>query len=358
MPLTPGPHGSTALPDLSDLGFDDRWAALLADAADPTGAAEPARVLRDDRGSVYAAGATWERRLHLRNDLAAVAGDWIAVRDGTAVAVLPRATTLARPRPDGTPQVLAANVDLVGLVHGLDIPLNRRRLERGMVLAWESGAIPVVLLTKSDLTEDVEAVEAEARASAPGTEVLTLSTVDGRGLEALAAQLRPNRTLALLGASGAGKSSLVNALLGNELLATQDVRRGDHKGRHTTTHRELLTLPGGGVLLDTPGLRALSMAAADEGVGLAFPEIEELAVACRFADCTHQHEPDCAVLAAVADHSVSADRYEGWRRIRREADSAALRADPAAFRKRAREWGRASREAIRVKQGGDRRGRE
>jgi ribosome biogenesis GTPase len=364
MPFTLDPQGSPASRDLSDLGFDDRWAALLADAADtahypdPAGTVEPARVIRDDRGSVFAAGATWERRLDLPHDLAPVAGDWIGVRDGTVVAVLPRATALARPRPDGAPQVLAANVDFVGVVHGLDVPLNRRRLERGLVLAWDSGAIPAVLLTKADLSEDIDAVVAEAEASAPGTEVLTLSTVDGRGLDALAALLRPARTLALLGASGAGKSSLVNALLGNELLATQGVRRGDHKGRHTTTHRELITLPGGGVLLDTPGLRALSMAAADEGVGLAFPEIEELAAACRFADCTHQHEPDCAVLAAVADHSVSADRYEGWRRIRREADSAALRADPAAFRKRAREWGRASREAIRVKQGGDRRGRE
>ena len=350
MALPPGPPGPTASPVLSALGYTARWAALLADAAP---GAQPARVLRDDRGSVVAAGDGWERRLSLPRDLHAVAGDWIAVDGDAVTAVLDRATAITRPRPEGGEQVLAANIDLVGVVHALDVPLNVRRLERGLVLAWESGAIPVVLLTKADLASDVTPTLATAHASAPGTDVLVVSTVDGRGLDDVAVLLQPNRTLALLGASGAGKSSLVNALLGAEVLDTGDVRRGDHKGRHTTTHRELVTLPSGGVLLDTPGLRALTLGVAEDGINLAFPEIEELAAGCRFADCTHQHEPGCAVLAAMDSGELAGDRYEGWRRIRREADNAALRADRAAFRQRSREWGRMGREAMRVKQGQD-----
>lgn len=350
MPLSNGPLGLTASPALTALGYTDRWAALLCDAAP---GAQPARVLRDDRGSVVAAGDAWERRLPLPRGVHAVTGDWIAVVDDTVTAVLDRATAITRPRPEGGEQTLAANIDLVGVVHALDVPLNVRRLERGLVLAWESGATPVVLLTKADLADDVAATLATARASAPGTDVLVVSTVDGRGLGEVADLLQPNRTLALLGASGAGKSSLVNALLGSETLATGDVRSGDSKGRHTTTHRELIVLPTGGVLLDTPGLRALSLGVAEDGIKLTFADIEELAAGCRFADCTHQHEPGCGVLAAIESGELPADRYEGWRRIRREADNAALRADRAAFRRRARQWGRAGREAMRVKQGGD-----
>jgi ribosome biogenesis GTPase / thiamine phosphate phosphatase len=330
-------------PALFALGFTDRQAALLADAA-PGAAA--ARVVRDDRASVVAAGAGWERRLPLHRDLRAVAGDWVAVRDDTVVAVLERVTAVARRRPDGAPQVLAANVDLVGVVHGLDTPLNRRRLERGLVLAWESGALPIVLLTKADVAEGVDAAVAAAHSCAPGVDVLVLSTVDGRGFADLAQRLRPNRTLAVIGASGAGKSSLVNALLGSERLATRAVRASDHKGRHTTTHRELIVLPGGGVLLDTPGLRALTLGAVDEGISMTFPEIDELAVGCRFGDCTHQHEPGCAVLEALRAGALSADRYEGWRRIRKEADNAVVRADPVAWRQQSRAWGRSAKIAL------------
>jgi ribosome biogenesis GTPase len=252
-----------------------------------------------------------------------------------------------------TSQTLAANVDLVGLVHGLDQPLNRRRLERGLVMAWESGALPVVLLTKADVTTDAVAAVADAVGSAPGVDVLTLSVVDGRGLDELRELLHPHRTLAVLGASGAGKSSLANALLGTESLATGEVRTGDRRGRHTTTHRELVVVPRGGLLLDTPGLRALTLGEIAHGVDRAFPEIEELADRCRFADCTHHHEPGCAVLAAVEDGDLSGDRYEGWRRVQREVASAALRADQAAHRKAGRVWGRMAREAMAVKRRDD-----
>lgn len=282
--------------------------------------AEPLRVVRDDRG---------------------------------AVAVTERASAVVRPRPDGTPHVLAANVDVVGVVHALDQPLNRRRLERGIVLAWESGATPLVLLAKADLCDDLEARALEAGGGGPGVEVVAVSVVDARGLDDVRDALRPNRTLALLGASGAGKASLVNGVLGTEVLATQAVRAGDAKGRHTTTHRELVVVPGGGVLIDTPGLRALTVGAASVGLELAFPEIEALAAQCRFRDCRHEAEPGCAITSAVQEGTPAADHYDGWRRIRREADHAPLRADPAAWRARSRQWGRMGREAMQVKQGKD-----
>ena len=350
MPFSADPQGSPVSPALTALGFTDHWAAMAATAAP---GAKPARAIRDDRGSVVAAGDGWERRFDVPRGVHAVSGDWLAVAGDQIVAVLERATAITRPRPDGDPQVLAANIDLVGVVHGLDVPLNRRRLERGLVLAWESGATPLVLLTKADLADDLEGALAAAHASAPGTEIIVASAVDGRGLDALAVALQPHRTLALLGASGAGKSSLVNALLGSEVLATGHVRSGDSRGRHTTTHRELVTLPGGGVLLDTPGLRALTLGAVDEGIGLAFSDIEELSAGCRFRDCRHEHEPGCAVLAALETGHITADRYDGWRRIPREAANAALRADPVAYRQRARQWGRVGREAMRLKQGRD-----
>ena len=331
---------------LTPLGWSDRWLALLADV-DP--AATPGRVVRDDRGTALVRTADAELRVAVPHHHHAVTGDWVALRDGALLAVLPRAASLVRPRPDTEqPQVLAANVDLVGVVVPLDQPLNRRRLERGLVLAWEGGATPVVLLTKTDLCPDVPAARRAAEQVAVATDVLALSAVTGEGLAEAAALVAPDRTLTLLGASGAGKSSLVNALLDREHLAVGRVRPGDGKGRHTTTRRELVELPGGGAILDTPGLRALTLGVVDEGVDLAFPEIGELAADCRFADCSHTTEPGCAVLGAVADGALDPDRYEGWRRITREAANAALRADKAAYRATTRRWGRMHRDVGRT----------
>lgn len=347
MPEYPGLSDPAVPAALHALGYDNRWSALFADQPPDW---RPYRVVRDDRGWVIAAGETGEARLQIPHNLQPVAGDWIAADGERILAIAERASAVVRPRPEGGTQVLAANVDLVGIVHGLDQPLNRRRLERGLVLAWESGASPVVLLTKVDVAESVDAAVAMAESAALGVDVITASAVDGRGLDRVRALLQPNRTLALLGASGAGKSSLANALLGYEVMATTAVREGDRKGRHTTTHRELLLVPGGGVLLDTPGLRALTVGAASAGVDMAFADIDELGQGCRFSDCRHDGEPGCAVIAALQAGALDADRMEGWRRLRREVESAALRADPIALRQRNRQWGRMTREAINAKQ--------
>lgn len=356
MPVSSGPTDPGFPLALRTLGFDDRWAALFA--ALPA-EARPLRVVRGHRGAVIAAGDVDGVRLTTPPAQQPVVGDWVAAMNHRVVAIAERSSAVVRRRADGDPHVLAANVDLVGIVHGLDQPLNRRRLERGLVLAWESGAHPVVILTKADVAGDPVEAARIAAASGPGVEVVVASVVDGRGLGDVRGLLQPNRTMALIGASGSGKSSLANALLDTEAMTTQPVRVGDRRGRHTTTHRELLIVPGGGILLDTPGLRALTIGAAADGVDKTFPEIDQLSEGCRFGDCRHDREPGCAVLAALESGTLAADRFEGWRRVRREADNARLRADPVALRQRNRQWGRFAREAAHHKRRPDsRRGRD
>ena len=282
-----------------------------------------------------------------RLDPAPTVGDWMAFEGTDPVAVLPRASLLVRAGRDGD-QSLAANVDLVLLVCGLDRPVKAGRISRGAALARDAGAIPVVVLTKAALQPNAEAVRAEVVATQPGIEVLVTSSKEGIGLDALRS-LADKKTVTMLGESGAGKSSLVNALMGEEVAATSAVRRGDSKGVHTTTSRELHVLPTGGVLIDTPGIRSVGLSAAPESVTEAFAEIDALVSECRFADCRHDQEPGCAVTAGVAAGEIAPARLDAWRVLRAEAEAAALRASPYEQRRRDKQFARVAKSAAKRK---------
>jgi ribosome biogenesis GTPase len=269
-------------------------------------------------------GALWHRSA----DAAAmpVVGDWTAARivsPGQAIveAVLPRRSCFERRNPGKREdrQAIAANIDLVFLVCGLDGDFNVRRLERYLTLAAESGVAPVVVLNKSDLCGDAAARQREAVSVAGSSPVVALSALENGGTEPLHAFLKPGRTVALLGSSGVGKSTIVNRLLGAERFLTGAVRQSDGRGRHTSTHRELAPLPVGGALIDTPGMRELQLWAGQGSVEEVFDEIATLAAQCRFADCTHAVEPGCAVQAALATGAVSPDRWESYRKLLGEA---------------------------------------
>lgn len=210
---------------------------------------------------------------------------------------------------------IAANIDHVMLIHALTSPPNQRRLERELVLSWDSGAVPVVVLTKSDLVDDPSATVAAMNDVAPDVDVVVASGISGDGVEALRRYADGNRTLALLGASGVGKSTLVNALVGHGRQATADVRAGDQRGRHTTTASELVSLVAGGWLIDTPGVRAVSLWSSGRGIERAFADVFALMDGCRFRDCKHDDEPGCAVTAAVADGRVDPRRLESMKRL-------------------------------------------
>ncbi len=255
-------------------------------------------------------------------------GDWVAL--GTAPegaqsieAVLPRRTKLSR-RAAHEPeservreQVVAANVDIVFVTASLADEVKPRLLERYLTLAWESGARPVILLMKADLVQDPAPALATVATVAGDTRIVPVSTRTGVGLEDVRTIIEPGVTASLIGPSGVGKSTLVNALLGEELLATGDLA-GDGTGRHTTTRRQLVVLPGGGIVVDNPGIRELYLWVAAEGLDEAFPDITELAAHCRFADCRHETEPGCAIRSALADRRLSAERWAGYRELERE----------------------------------------
>jgi ribosome biogenesis GTPase / thiamine phosphate phosphatase len=306
----------------------------------------PLRAQRRAGGlrGVPAAGAVMDPTL-----LPAV-GDWVAVRTGTdaeghaVVAVLPRTSSFVRGTADDRTlgQVLATNVDTALVVVGLATPPNLRRVERFLALAWESGARPVVVLTKSDLCDDVAQAVADVEEAAPGVGVLAVSARTGEGLAALAQYVEMGQTVVLLGASGVGKSTLVNTLAGADVMRTHEIR-DDGKGRHTTTHRELVVLPGGGVLIDTPGLRGVQLWDAEEGVELAFSDVESLAEGCRFHDCAHDSEPGCAVVAAVEAGVLAPARVASYRKLQREVAWLARRKDARARSEAARRWKQVSK---------------
>jgi ribosome biogenesis GTPase len=276
-------------------------------------------------------------------------GDWVAVRGELAVAVLPRTSAFVRTVAGRTSaaQVVAANLDTVLVVDSLSGEARLRRVERYLAVAWSSGATPVVVLTKADLCEDVAAVVEQVREDALGVEVLAVSSVTGDGMDAVRALLPPGRTGAMVGPSGVGKSSLVNALSGETIADTGEIREGDGRGRHTTTARELHLLPGGGLLVDTPGMRELSLYDDSEGVDTAYADVALLAADCRFRDCQHRTEPGCAVAAAIDDGSLDPARYNAWRKLQAEAHRQLLRVDArarAAEKARLRSFHRAIRE--------------
>ena len=272
-------------------------------------------------------------------------GDWLALTpvEPSVVEVLPRTSLLVRGTARGSSkgQPLAANVDVILICLGLSGPLPIRRLERLLTLAWESGATPVVVLTKADLCDDIDRAVREVLPHAPGCEVVAVSAATG-DVGALAPYALS--TLVLLGASGAGKSTVVNALMGADVMATSDIRDLDGKGRHTTTHRELLLLPAGGMIIDTPGLRGVALHAADEGLALAFSDVEDLAAACKFADCGHVSEPGCAVLSSVAAGDLGQDRVDSWRKLQRELAFQARRTDVRLQAEESRKWRQISKE--------------
>ncbi len=325
---------------LRTLGYDEE----VADAFAPwrERGSTLGRVVRVDRGKYFlateAANVLAELSLGVAHGSSRpVVGDWVAVDADQSLeipqieAVLPRRSVFERgdPGKPTTRQVVAANIDWVFLVHALggDGP-NPRRLERELVLAWESGARPVVVLNKTDLVPDVAALEearAQAEAVAIGTPVHFTSTVTGEGVEDLRAYTSPGHTVALLGASGVGKSTIVNRLAGQELQDTGEVREFDSKGRHTTIARELIPLPGGGVVIDTPGMRALAMWEADSGLAKTFPDVADRAEGCRFADCGHRGEPGCAVLAAVEAGVLPRERLDSYLKLQAELDDIAER---------------------------------
>ncbi len=270
-----------------------------------------------------------------RRDLPAV-GDWIALKPTTISggragihAILPRRSLFSR-RAAGnetTEQVLATNVDTAFLMTGLDEDFNLRRLERYLAMTWESRAAPVILLNKTDLSTAVADQVAQVHAIAAAVPVHAMSAKHHEGLDALQPYLQPGHTLVVLGSSGVGKSTLINRLVGNERLRTNEVRESDHRGRHTTTHRELIVLPGGALLIDTPGMRELQLWSADAGVVEAFDDIATLAANCFFADCRHDQEPRCAVKQAVAEGRLPPERLDSFRKLQGEQSVLAAKQD-------------------------------
>jgi ribosome biogenesis GTPase len=324
--------------DLQDLGWDSSWLEEFEPYAHDQ--VIPARVavrhhgpceLLTERGPL---GGLPSGRL-TDAELPAV-GDWTAVRplpgERKAVieAVLPRRTAFTRKEAwrRAVEQVVAANVDTVILMTSLDSDFNPRRLERYLVAAWESGAAPVIVVNKVDLERDRAEALLVAESVAFGVPVHAVSAVTGEGLDDLEGYLGRGRTVALLGSSGVGKSTLVNRLAGRDVLATREVA-ADGRGRHTTTHRELVLLPGGGLLLDTPGMRELQLWAGEESLDGAFEDVTALADDCRFSDCAHDSEPGCAVKAALAEGSLPRERWESYRKLQRELRALEIRRDKA-----------------------------
>jgi ribosome biogenesis GTPase len=328
-----------------DAHFEAAFAAL--GAAD----CEPGRIVEAQRGMFRVVTAGGEIRAELAGRLRqegvgplAAVGDWVALQvleQGAVVHhVLDRRSAISRKIPGKTTreQVLAANLDTVFMVTSCNEDFSPRRIERYLTMIWESGARPVVLLNKTDLTDDPRGLTAKAEAVSLGVPIHGVCATREGGLARLEPYLKAGDTLALIGSSGVGKSTIVNGLMGQEVQVVEEVRESDGKGRHTTRSRELFLLPGGALVLDTPGLRELALWITDTGLGQTFADIEELAVGCRFPDCVHLSEPDCAVKAAVEQGRVAADRLESYHKLRKELEHLERKADPESRSDFKRRW--------------------
>jgi ribosome biogenesis GTPase len=336
------------LPALEELGWDVDWASSFEQLEEPN--LVPARIAAQHRGAYVVWSADGELRaraagrLFYAHEVGApipAVGDWVGVRRNTDAAtitsLLPRRSAFVRKRAgiSSDEQVLAANVDAAFLLAGLDDDFSLRRLERYITTAWDSGAEPVVVLTKADLCPDVGDALLQVESVAIGVPVYPLSNVTGVGVDELTPQLQPGRTVVLLGSSGVGKSTLLNRLAGTSLMPTAAIA-ADGTGRHTTTHRELVLLPGGALVIDTPGLRELQFWEGD--VNAAFEDIDALAAECRFRDCAHAREPGCSVLAAVDEGRLELGRLRSWRKFQRELEAVAARTDHRLRIARKKRW--------------------
>jgi ribosome biogenesis GTPase len=318
---------------LADWGWDGGWAQAFAGLADA--ATIPARVVAQHRGRWTVMAESGELPASLtgrfrheagEGEIPAV-GDWVAIVhsppsvEARIDAVLPRRSAFRRRAAGSTvgAQVVAANVDTLVVATSLNRDLNPARLERYVAMARESGAEPVVLLTKADLHDSPEPIVARLQLEL-GVEVIAHSSISGHGSDKLARWFAPGRTIALVGSSGVGKSTLLNALAGQQLMATREIREDDGRGHHTTSHRQLFRLPGGTLMLDTPGMRELGLWDAEDGLSGTFADVVELASRCRFRNCTHRLEPGCAVMAAVTAGTIDARRLRNYRRLARELD--------------------------------------
>lgn len=333
---------------LESLGFNDFFAAQLASLQRPDLA--PARIASEGRGfyPLMGCGASsgvlsGRLRHELRPGGRPVAGDWVAVADGGTNAVihsvLERRTAMVRREAgtDGGVQVVAANVDVFFVVTSANRDFNPRRLERYLAAVWDSGAAPVIVLNKIDLGEDVQSMVEAIESDCVGVPVVTTSALTGDGLNDLRSRIGPGRTAGLVGSSGVGKSSLVNRLVGDDVQSVLDLRK-DGKGRHATTRRELIELAGGGILIDTPGMRELGLIEDAGGVDSTFRDIAELAAGCRFRDCAHEEEPGCAVKAALEEGTLKGSRLRSYQKLKREIAAAERRLDPIHAERPKRRW--------------------
>ena len=321
--------------DMKDYGFnafyDKAWFKLYESEWHIESPVMPARVISDHGQKVRIITPFGEKLANrpahgqeMTQHLAA--GDWISVHminnetEASIEHVLPRMTKFSRAAAGVAvkEQIVAANIDTIFLIQSLNKDFNMRRLERYLIAAWESGAVPVIVLTKSDLCEDIEERIQKVEETAPGVEIHAVSNLTGEGIESLRKYVSVGKTIALLGSSGVGKSTLVNTLTGSYVLKTQEIREDDSKGRHTTTHRELVLLPGGGLILDTPGMRTLSLWEAEEGMEKMFGDIESLIKTCRFNDCKHQKEPGCAVREAIRKGAIDESKWQSWLKLQKE----------------------------------------